>query len=297
MKTKAIGSFFVLFAIAAGMMATSPAAFADHSEVTIVPTAGSGAPGCEETAEGCYIPSTATVDVGGVVIMSNTDTAAHTYTSGTPDDGPDGIFDTSLIMAGSSFEWSPDTVGEYPYFCMVHPWMQGVIIVQEVGAAETSMEEAHEEEAHEEEAHEVETMMETEEDIYVDLDHEITGGTVTEMEIEMSSSSLVIELDATDNGSITVTLPRDVIDSTMNDQDDSFFVIVDGEEVDFTETMTTSTERTLTIDFPAGSEEIEIFGTFVVPEFGTIAAMILAVAIISIIAVSARSKLSIMPRL
>ena len=69
--------------------------------------AGSGAPGCEETADGCYIPSTATVDVGGVVIMSNTDTAAHTYTSGTPDDGPDGIFDSSLIMAGSSFEWSP----------------------------------------------------------------------------------------------------------------------------------------------------------------------------------------------
>ena len=71
MKTKAIGSFFVLFAIAAGIMATSPAAFADHSEVTILPAAGSGAPGCEETAEGCYIPSTATVDVGGVVIMSN----------------------------------------------------------------------------------------------------------------------------------------------------------------------------------------------------------------------------------
>ena len=101
MKTKAIGSFFVLFAIAAGIMATSPAAFADHSEVTIVPTAGSGAPGCEETAEGCYIPSTATVDVGGVVIMSNDDTAAHTWTSGTPDGGPDGNFDTSLIMTGS----------------------------------------------------------------------------------------------------------------------------------------------------------------------------------------------------
>ena len=48
MKTKAIGSFFVLFAIAAGMMATSPAAFADHSEVTIVPAAGSGALSPEE---------------------------------------------------------------------------------------------------------------------------------------------------------------------------------------------------------------------------------------------------------
>ena len=129
MKTIAICSFFVLFAMVAGLVATTPAAFADHSEVTIVPAAGSGAPGCEETAEGCYIPSTATVDVGGVVIMSNTDTAAHTYTSGNPSDGPDGIFDTSLLMAGSSFEWTPDTEGEYPYFCMVHPWMVGSVTV------------------------------------------------------------------------------------------------------------------------------------------------------------------------
>ncbi|MFB5598469.1 MAG: PEFG-CTERM sorting domain-containing protein, partial [Nitrosopumilaceae archaeon] len=51
-----------------------------------------------------------------------------------------------------------------------------------------------------------------------------------------------------------------------------------------------------TVEFPAGTEEIEVIGTFVVPEFGTIAALILAVAIISIVAVSARSRLSIMPK-
>jgi predicted secreted protein with PEFG-CTERM motif len=48
--------------------------------------------------------------------------------------------------------------------------------------------------------------------------------------------------------------------------------------------------------FPAGAETIEIIGTYVIPEFGTIAAMILAVAIISIIAISAKSRLSIIPR-
>jgi plastocyanin len=101
MKTKAISSFFVLFAIAAGIVAMTPAAFADHSEVTIVPAAGSGAPGCEETAEGCYIPSTATVDVGGVVIMTNTDSAAHTYTSGTPDGGPKSTNGRSIIRMDS----------------------------------------------------------------------------------------------------------------------------------------------------------------------------------------------------
>ncbi len=157
MKAIAISSVFVLFAIIS-IVNITPAAFADHSEVTIVPAAGSGAPGCEETADGCYIPSTATVDVGGVVIMSNTDSAAHTYTSGNPTDGPDGIFDTSLLMVDNSFEWSPDTVGQYDYFCMVHPWMVGTIIVQEVEADEM-MEETHdEEETHMEEPMEKQMM-------------------------------------------------------------------------------------------------------------------------------------------
>ena len=294
MKTKALSSFFVLFAIAAGIVAMTPAAFADHSEVTVEAAMGSGAPGCEDTAEGCYIPSTATVDVGGKVIMSNPDTAAHTFTAGSPTDGPSGEFDTGLIMAGGLYEYSPDTVGEIPYFCMVHPWMQGLIIVQEVGAEEE--EEVHDEEAV---AHTDDDGAVTEthdEDLYVTLDHDISGATVTEMEIDMDSTSLIIEIDAIDNGSITVTLPRDVIDATINGEDDDLFVIVDGEEVDFEESKT-SADRTLTIEFPAGAEEIEIIGSFVVPEFGTIAVMIFAIAVISIIAVSSRSRLSIMPRL
>jgi len=294
MKTKALSSFFVLFAIVAGIVAMTPAAFADHSEVTIEAAMGSGAPGCEETAEGCYIPSTATVDVGGKVIMSNPDTAAHTFTAGSPTDGPSGEFDSGLIMAEGLYEYSPDTVGEIPYFCMVHPWMQGLIIVQEVEAEEE--EKVHDEEA---EAHTDDdgAMTEThDEDLYVTLDHDISGATVTEMEIDMDSTSLIIEIDAIDNGSITVTLPRDVIDATINGEDDDLFVIVDGEEVDFEESKT-SADRTLTIEFPAGAEEIEIIGSFVVPEFGTIAVMIFAIAVISIIAVSSRSRLSIMPRL
>ena len=133
---KTISSLFVLFAIVAGLVAITPAAFADHSEVTITPAPGSGTPGCEETAEGCYIPKEATVDVGGKVIFSNTDSAAHTFTAGSATDGPSGEFDYSLVMAGSSYEWTPTTAGEVPYFCMVHPWMTGLIVVQEAGTAD-----------------------------------------------------------------------------------------------------------------------------------------------------------------
>jgi predicted secreted protein with PEFG-CTERM motif len=81
----------------------------------------------------------------------------------------------------------------------------------------------------------------------------------------------------------------------VNGDDDDFFVLVDAEEMDFDETKT-STERTLVIPFFDGTEEIEIIGTFVIPEFDTIAAMILSVAIISIIAVTAKTRLRLVPR-
>jgi predicted secreted protein with PEFG-CTERM motif len=127
------------------------------------------------------------------------------------------------------------------------------------------------------------------------IGYEITGGKLLSIMPDVDANSLIVSIDATNDGSLTLTIPRSVLDATMNGEDDDFFVLIDGEEVDFEET-TDSTNRILTIAFPAGAEEIEIIGTFVVPEFGTIAAMILAVAIISIIAVSAKSKLSIIPR-
>ena len=106
-------------------------------EVTISAASGSSTPGCETTAEGCYIPKEVTVDVGGKVIFSNTDTAAHTFTAGSAEIGPTGEFDSSLVVAGSSYEWTPTTVGEVPYLCMVHPWMIGLIIVQEAVAKDS----------------------------------------------------------------------------------------------------------------------------------------------------------------
>ena len=127
------------------------------------------------------------------------------------------------------------------------------------------------------------------------IGYKISGGKLLSIMPDVDANSLIISIDATNDGSMTLTIPRSVMDAIHDGEDDEFFVLIDGEEVDFDESVT-SMDRTLTIEFPAGAEMIEIIGTFVVPEFGTIAAMILAVAIISIIAVSARSRLSIMPR-
>jgi len=126
--------------------------------------------------------------------------------------------------------------------------------------------------------------------------YEITGGTVDGIQEDFESHSLIISITATDDGTLTIILPRAVIDTKLNGDDDVFFVLIDGEEVDADEIETTDSHRTLRIDFPVGSEEIEIIGTVVIPEFGTIALMILAVAIISIIAVSAKTRLRVIPK-
>ena len=98
-----------------------------NSDTISIPV-GTGSPGCE-TNNRCYLPYSTTISKGGTVTWSNDDTAAHTVTSGTPVEGPSGAFDSSLMMAGSTFSVTFDQSGEYPYFCMVHPWMVGHIIV------------------------------------------------------------------------------------------------------------------------------------------------------------------------
>ena len=127
------------------------------------------------------------------------------------------------------------------------------------------------------------------------ISYEITNAKLRNVVPDLDAVSLLIYLETTNEGSITITIPRSILDASINGGDDEFFVLVDGEEVDFEE-IVTSVDRTLTIDFHAGTEQIEIIGTFVIPEFGTIAAMILAVAIISIVAISAKSRLSILSR-
>ena len=127
------------------------------------------------------------------------------------------------------------------------------------------------------------------------VSYEITNANLINVIPDLDAVSLLIYIEAMDDGSITLTIPRTVLDASINDGDDEFFVLVDGEEVDFEE-ITTNMDRTLTIEFSAGTEQIEIIGTFVIPEFGTIAAMILAVAIISIVAISAKSRLTILSR-
>ena len=89
-----------------------------------------GVPGCENS-NSCYVPFNVKMAPGGEVIWTNEDTVPHTVTSGNPyDDGPDGLFDSGLLMSGDTYSIKLDLAFEYDYFCLVHPWMQGTVVVE-----------------------------------------------------------------------------------------------------------------------------------------------------------------------
>ena len=102
-------------------------------------------------------------------------------------------------------------------------------------------------------------------------------------------STLDVYIDATGDGELTIVLDEEIIKPF---DDGSFFILVNNEEIqDFVQE-----GNKLIIPCKVGDEKISIVGSWAIPEFGTIAVMILVVAIVSIIIVSAKTKLSLVPR-
>ncbi|MDE1867432.1 MAG: PEFG-CTERM sorting domain-containing protein, partial [Thaumarchaeota archaeon] len=133
----------------------------------------------------------------------------------------------------------------------------------------------------------------------VSVKYSITNGKVLDIKADTNSKSLIVTIQTTGDGALTIDMPRSLIDAKKTDgTDDQYFVLNDGQENDqFQETSNTATDRTLQIPFTNGTSQIEIIGTMVVPEFGPIAALVLAVAIISIIAISTKTGLRFTPKI
>ena len=85
-------------------------------------------PGCEEIDK-CYIPSKITVEKGYSVTWINEDSAFHSVTSGLYDE-PTDLFDSGYMDPYQSFSYVFDTSGTYDYYCTLHPWMEGQVIVE-----------------------------------------------------------------------------------------------------------------------------------------------------------------------
>ena len=80
--------------------------------------------------EAFYEPSPLKIAAGSTVTWTNDDALPHTVTSGNPEEGSDGIFDSGIVNADKSFSHTFDKAGVLDYYCAIHPWMTGRIIVQ-----------------------------------------------------------------------------------------------------------------------------------------------------------------------
>ncbi len=297
MKTKIIGSFFVVFALVVGITTTAPTAFADHMTAEVSVNPGSSVPGCEKTNE-CFTPYQVAIDPGGEVTWSNDDTAAHTVTSGTAKDGPDGNFDSSLFMAGTTYSHTFDTLGSYPYFCMVHPWMVGNVLNTVGGGIEIPLgtitvggDDMPKET--------VVTGMSSDGSVRVEIGaKEPTVNEMLSLEVRFRDANggglkehVNYDIVATQHGK-TVLSEMGVHDHKGTSQHLTG-VLGSNMPVDIKVTLN---------GFGLPGEEAnwsgpkgEVLELQVVPEFGTIAMMILGISIVSIIAVTAKTR--VIPRL
>ena len=276
MNSKAI--ILLLAIVSVGSMGITSPAFADHHGDQQVPI--------DFSTDSDTYDHNSVIEIDGKV--SNTSRGTDVTVVVT---GPMGIvqIDQIAISSDGSFSTTINTAsammkydGEYKIKATYGTQdLMRVQYVNLVGGIEAGSMAGHADEHHHEEVF----------DLASEVDYSISGGDVHGVTANVNGNSLVVSIhDAEDGGELTITLPSDVI-TPFNDG--TFFVLVNDEESDDA----SQDGNTITVPFDADATTIEIIGTHVVPEFGTIAAIILAVAITSIIVLSAKTKLSIMPKL
>src|SRR5919108_6006327 len=127
--------------------------------------------------------------------------------------------------------------------------------------------------------------------------YNITGGKLSNMTAMKENSTLAIELVTNNDGTLTLELPRNIMDSkNPQNEDEDYIVFADGVPIGADQITTNDQVRTLSIDFDKGVDKIEIAGTRIVPEFGTLTVPLLAIGIIAVLVATAKLTKFVMPR-
>ncbi|WP_428324121.1 cupredoxin domain-containing protein [Nitrosopumilus sp.] len=221
-----------------------------------------------------------TVFPGDSVTWSNADTAFHTVTSinptgeqmPTPDD-EDGLFDSGFFTAGKSYTHQFDDLGDFYYYCTLHPWMNGVVhVVLDPGSVKS-----------------IDRIASgyTDDGLGFEVKYFLDAHLAPAVHVNPDEKTLTFTLTGESNNEhLTITLPKELIDNPTT-------VWVDGNMVEFESdsTISDNTATQLVIPLDNTSREITIMGSKVIPEFGGIVLLILTISIISIIIFSKKTSL------
>ena len=133
-----------------------------------------------------------------------------------------------------------------------------------------------------------------------DIPYTIKGGTIESISLNQKSLGIDIDLITQSDGYIQLKLYRDYIDSLKGDGSDEVFIIVVKNsqneypvQTEFRKIETTDEFRSIEVPLKNGDSHMQIIGTFAIPEFATVAQFVLIIAIISIIAITAKTKFRI----
>ena len=133
-----------------------------------------------------------------------------------------------------------------------------------------------------------------------DVGYTIRGGDVTEINMSLDRYSLLVETTMDTNGNLILKLPRESFDAQSDGKDNTFIILISKEnnapedfvQVEYEEIATSSDYRTIRIPLEEGDKWVEVVGTYVIPEFGSVVIIILVVAVSSAIIIS-KSRFSV----
>ena len=211
-----------------------------------------------------------TIQVLDFIQWENADTLPHTVASGTPEDGPDGNFQSDLIGFGEGFRFQFTEPGTYKYYCTLHLWMVGTINVQEAMASEVQI------------IHNVGQDVDVNGegvDVEYQLDRKLVGSSV---DTTLNTVTFTLAGKLSDDQFI-VHLP-DVLIKNPN------AVWVDGVQITDFESEKNRGIVTLTIPLEDDSEQVVILGSAVIPEFDSLVSIVMVLGIIPAIILSKRLK-------
>ncbi|MGQ0790993.1 MAG: plastocyanin/azurin family copper-binding protein [Nitrosopumilaceae archaeon] len=211
------------------------------------------------------------------VRWENADTAAHTVTSGTPEDGPDGIFDSSLFAPGKDFQYQFTEAGNYEYFCLVHPWMTGVVTVSQVSSALQIIPNVGAK------AGDGKTTFNVE----YEFNRMIASATIDEEQKAITFE--IVGKAKSEDHTLSLMLPKDLISEPL-------VIWADGKQISDFEITSEGGINEVVIPLDERSERLTIVGASVVPEFGAIAMAILAIGVFSFIALTFKAQKISMPK-
>jgi hypothetical protein len=250
--------FYLLPIFALLVIPVSTGAFAQNSYDIKIPTgaASPDAPYFWQSEKDGSTTGIVEILTGDTVVWKNADTAAHTVTSGNAEDGPNDIFDSGMFGPGKSFPQEFSDTGHYSYYCLLHPWMVGAIIVTDGYSIIPNVGKN---------AGNGSTFF----DVEYDFNRLISAATINEDKNSITFE--IVGVTKSDDNDLEILLPSDLIAGP-------FVVFVDDEMIDF-EYIDDDDLSILIIPVDAYSKTLTIVGTSVVPEFGP---MVMAIMIISI---------------